>query len=141
MWGGSGARYARAGKRAVLSALRRPVQISHPGSPWSNSLSQWEAAIAQYAAPTLATPVAGPDELPRSPLHMAIYGLLWTIAFLIALIGVVLAARQLRPLFARGSDHNMSSHSSATGGQEQARAAGGGEKIVALGPRSRDSRP
>jgi HEAT repeat protein len=104
--------------------------------PWSNSLSQWEAAIAREAGPVVATPPALPPAEPLGPWETAIRGLLGLIAFLIALIGVVLAGRQLRPLFAptggnAGAAPLVHQLQSGKGKPQRLEAA---RKLVALGP-------
>ena len=68
---------------------------------WSNSLSDWESSIAD--APRELAVALGNGRQARQPdgLRTAIYCLFGLVAFLIALIGAVLVARQLRPLVAR----------------------------------------
>ena len=71
------------------------------GEFWSDSLSDWESSIAD--APRELAVALGNGRLAREPdaLRTAIYGLFGLVAFLIALIGAVLIARELRPLVHR----------------------------------------
>jgi HEAT repeat protein len=105
---------------------------------WSNSVSDWESAIAD--APRELASALGNRQFPGQPdgFHAAIYALFGLVAFLIALIGAVLIAGQLRPLIhpkqsplalkIRQSLHELESATSDEGRSEAAR------KIVRLGP-------
>jgi HEAT repeat protein len=104
---------------------------------WASSVSDWEAAIADPARPFAAAPGIGPPPGPRDAYRTAIYGLFALVAFLIALVGAVLVARQLRPLVSRGRPVPTAQEQSL----EQLEAAGDQEarleaarKVVALGP-------
>ncbi len=129
--------------RAVLCsrcarAVEMPPLAGGAADPWSNSLTEWEAAIANDPK-VLVSPPPGPEAaIPLDRFRVVIYSLLGLMAFLIALIGVVLAARQLRPLVAGSTPeqtklrHWIHEMELASNSKESRLEAA--RKIVAMGP-------
>ena len=110
---------------------------SDSGEFWSDSLSDWESSIAD--APRELAVALGNGRLAREPdaLRTAIYGLFGLVAFLIALIGTVLVARELRPLVQRsrpvpaGVEEAVHQLEVAEGNEARREAA---RNLVGMGP-------
>ena len=129
------------GKAMLCPRCRSQVEMPAGGEPddsWSNSVSDWESAIAD--APRQLASALGNRQFPGQPdgFHTAIHALFGLVAFLIALIGVVLVARELRPLIhpkqsplALELRQPLQELESATSDEGRLEAA---RKIVRLGP-------
>ena len=137
---------ARPGKAAFCPRCMRPVEMPDAADAdfWSNSLSEWEAAIADAPREPAAAPGKRRPAEPRDAYRIAIYAMFALVAFLIALVGAVLAARSLRPLVARNHPESTpalpatpqlepSLHQLEAASDHNARLEAA-KKVVALGP-------
>ena len=135
------------GKAAIcprcLSKIDSSAVVEPNSDAWSDSVNDWKATIARDRPENTASGsdvrhIAG--DRPRE----IVYWLLGLIAFLIALIGVVLVARQLRPLVLAGKSAQPSLNelirrlevSASKDAEVEAARKEAACKIVALGPKA-----
>ena len=128
------------GKAALCPRCMRPVEMPSAREAadfWSNSIAEWEAAVADAPRELAAALGNGRSAGRPDPYRRTIHALFALVAFLIALIGAVLVARQLRPLVFRprpvSPELQQSLHQLEAAQDPDARLEAA-RKLVALGP-------
>ncbi len=128
------------GKAALCPRCMRPVEMPSTREAadfWSNSIAEWEAAVADAPRELAAALGNGRSDGRPDPYRRAIHALFALVAFLIALIGAVLVARQLRPLVFRprpvSPELQQALHQLEAAQDPDARLEAA-RKLVALGP-------